>query len=340
MARIMTHAMARVFLAVAACGMRFGSGLAQTRDCPARPYPGTVVKNPPDLTASNGLLKVSLTLRSREMMELPLKVCYVYEAASTSVEAPTLRLDPGDRLELSLTDRLTYVRPHTPVPPSSSSPHDPCAGGTTATTSTNIDFHGLIIPPDCHQGEVSFTTIENTDQAFDYQFRIPRDNPPGMYWYHPHLHGSATLQLNGGASGILIISGMQKAKPEVAGLPERVIVVRQQFDEPDSWPPAEYRLSLNFQPASFPQTPSPVIRMKPGAREFWRVANATSQAFLALQVAFGNTAQQVNLVALDGAPVPKSRYLKNHRTASRQPSRVYRCRPSGRAGSSLYPYRI
>jgi FtsP/CotA-like multicopper oxidase with cupredoxin domain len=263
-----------------------------------------------DLTASDGVLKVALTLRSREMMELPLKVCYVYQAKSETAEAPTLRLDPGDLLELSLANRLTYVPPHKTVPSPSTAPHDPFSGGTTATTSTNIDFHGLNIPPDCHKGEVSATTIENGDAAFDYEIQIPKDNPPGMYWYHAHRQGSATLQLNGGASGMLIVNGMEKAKPEVAGLPERILVFRQQFDEPDSWPPDDYRFSLNFQTVFPAHQQWPVIEMKPNAREFWRVANATSQAFLALQVAFGNIAQRVKLIALDGVPVRKSLDLK------------------------------
>jgi len=288
--------------------MGLGGALAQTSGCPARPSSNSVVKNPPELTARNGVLKVNLTLRSREMLEQALKVCYVYEASSGPAEAPTLRLDPGDQIELALTDRFTYFRHHTQPPVPSPAPHDPCAGGTTATTSTNIDFHGLHIPPDCHQGEVSVTTIENTDPAFEYRFQIPKDHPPGMYWYHPFRQGSATLQLNGGASGVLIVSGMEKAKPEVAGLPERILIVRQQFDDddPEAWPPGEYRLSLNFQPAFYPHLPSPVIQMKPGVKEFWRVANATAQAFLALQVVFGKTAQPVRLVALDGVPVRKS----------------------------------
>ncbi len=174
-----------------------------------------------------------------------------------------------------------------------------------ALTSTNIDFDGLYIPPLCHAGEVTRTTIENTDPPFEYKFQIPKDHQPGMYWYHPLRLGSATLQLNGGASGVLIVGGMEKAKPEVGGLPERILVIRQQYedDDPDPWPPGEYDLNLNFQPATYPQLPSPVIQMKPGAKEFWRVGNATSTAFLALQVLFGETAQRVKLIALDGVPV-------------------------------------
>jgi FtsP/CotA-like multicopper oxidase with cupredoxin domain len=306
-------AMAWLVPALAAYGIiHCSSALAQPRDCPARPGPSSVVENPPDLIANDGLLKVSLTLRSQEMMEFPLKVCYVDETASTSVEAPTLRVNPGDELDLSLSNHLTYVPPRTPALPPSPAPHDPCSGGTITSTSTNIDFDGLGIPTKCHQGEVSTTTIENTDPPFDYRFRIPQNHPPGMYWYHPHLLGSATLQLNGGASGVLIVGGMEKLKPEISGLPERILVFRQQLeeDESDVWPPDDYRFSLNFQTISPAEMQWPVIRMKPGAKEFWRVANACAQGFLALQLVYGDTAQSVSLVALDGVPLPADLLLK------------------------------
>jgi FtsP/CotA-like multicopper oxidase with cupredoxin domain len=46
--------------------------------------------------------------------------------------------------------------------------------------------------------------------------------------------------------------------------------------------------------------------MQPGVKEFWRVANASSQAFVSLQVLFGKTPQQVEIIALDGIPVTTS----------------------------------
>jgi FtsP/CotA-like multicopper oxidase with cupredoxin domain len=177
-------------------------------------------------------------------------------------------------------------------------------------TSTNIHFHGLDLPPKCHQDEVLTTNIENTDAPFEYKFQIPLNDAPGMYWYHPHLHGFSTLQVNGGAAGVLIVGGMEKAKPEVAGLPERVLIVRQEFKDADSWLPGPNRLTLNFQPAIYPRRRSPIIQMKPGAKEFWRVANACSQAFLALQIVFGDAPQKVELIALDGVPVRKSVELR------------------------------
>jgi len=94
----------------------------------------------------------------------------------------------------------------------------------------------------------------------------------------------------------------------VGGLPERVFIIRQQFTNPNSWIAGPYQLTLNFQPAASPM-PSPVIQMQPGVSEFWRVANASSQAFLTLAVLFGETAQQVEIIALDGIPVT-SRYYQ------------------------------
>src|ERR1700691_745870 len=199
--------------------------------CPTRPPPGSVVNNPLDLYSTNGLLTAAFTLRSE--LSTYLEECYIYQSSAGAVEAPTLHLYPNDQLALSLINRLTYVPPRTPSQHSPttamadmpgmaqpSATHNPCTGGTMAATSTNIHFHGLNIPPVCHQDEIINTDIENTDPAFKYKIRVPNNDAPGMYWYHPHLHGETTLQVNGGAAGALIVDGMETVKPQVGGLPE------------------------------------------------------------------------------------------------------------------------
>jgi FtsP/CotA-like multicopper oxidase with cupredoxin domain len=309
-------------LALLICVACLGSALAHASTCPKRPGPGSVVNNPLDLYSAGGVLTVAFTLRSE--LASYLEECYVYQASSGAVEAPTLHLYPGDQLNLSLTNRLSYLPPAPPtkrsamtdmakMPDMAKKPatsqgaatHDPCDGGTMVATSTNIHFHGLNIPPVCHQDEIINTDIENTDPAFTYQLSVPANDAPGMYWYHPHLHGETTLQVNGGAAGALIVDGMQNVKPQVAGLPERVFVIRQQFTNPNSWVAGPYQLTLNFQPAASP-LPSPIIQMQPGVTEFWRVANASSQAFVNLAVSFGSTQQPLEIIALDGIPVTSS----------------------------------
>jgi FtsP/CotA-like multicopper oxidase with cupredoxin domain len=55
-----------------------------------------------------------------------------------------------------------------------------------------------------------------------------RARSPGLYWYHPHIHGFSKAEVLGGASGALIIEGIERVDPAVAGLPERVLVIRDQ----------------------------------------------------------------------------------------------------------------
>ena len=105
---------------------------------------------------------------------------------------------------------------------------DPCVSGAMTAKSTNLHFHGLTIPPVCHQDDVLKTSISPSDPPFEYRFRIPANEPPGLYWYHPHIHGFSKVQVLGGASGALIIEGIERANKEVAGLPERVLVIRDQ----------------------------------------------------------------------------------------------------------------
>ena len=308
------------------------TAVAQNSGCPTRQAAGSVVNNPLDLYSANGLLQADFTMHSQVASYL--EECFIYQSSGGEVEAPTFRLNPGDQLMLSLTNRLSYLpgppvdSAHLPVnhagmamPGKAAMPamanmmprttaNNPCTGGTMVATSTNIHFHGLNIPPVCHGDEIIYTTIENTDPAFQYSIQIPANDAPGMYWYHPHLHGFATLQVNGGATGIIIINGMEKVKPQVANLPERVFVVRQEFTNPNSWIAGPFQLTLNYVPAAYPNSSSPIVQMQPGVKEFWRVANTTSQAFLALQFLIGNAPQNMELIALDGIPVTTNTNVK------------------------------
>ena len=166
--------------------------------------------------------------------------------------------------------------------------------------STNIHFHGLNIAPVCHQDDVINTIIQSGDPAFQYNFQVPSNDSPGMYWYHPHVHGNTTTQVDGGAAGAIFIEGTIQG---TQGLTERVLVIRQQFKNPNSWLPGPNQLTVNFQPAVFPELPSPVINVHFGQKEFWRVVNASTQAFLTLQVQYVAVPQQLEVVALDGIPL-------------------------------------
>jgi FtsP/CotA-like multicopper oxidase with cupredoxin domain len=302
--------------------------------CP-RPAPGSPVPEPRDLRSSHGVLRVDLTIRSYPSATGSMRYCYLLADGSQS---PTLRLHPGDLLDLHLVNALSE-----PPAQAIAMPHamrmdidrgqrtaDPCTSGRMSATATNLHFHGLTVPAICHQDEVLRTSIQPSDAPFEYKFRIPRDEPPGLYWYHPHIHGFSSQQVMGGASGALIIEGLERAVPQIAGLPERVLVIRDQdLLNPDA-PPSPFEpvvpknlidrdgdaanngtgfgkpakdLSVNFVPVPYPDYPPAIVRLKPQARELWRVVNASAITYLNLAVLFGKSPQPLELVAIDGVPM-------------------------------------
>jgi FtsP/CotA-like multicopper oxidase with cupredoxin domain len=309
--------------------------------CP-RAAIGSLIPEPRDLRSQNGVLEVHLAFRNVKDAAGHLRYCY---AADDGSIAPTLRLHPGDTLILKLKNELSFA----PADTAGNSPHamhaqpsqtttssqqdssqDPCARRAMTAFATNLHFHGMTIPPVCHQDEVMKTAIQPSDPEFEYRIPIPANQPPGLYWYHPHIHGFSAGQLLGGASGAIIVEGIERADKEVAGLHERVLVIRDQdLMYPDAAPstadsivpkihidrdgdvqntgtgtgkPAK-DLSLNYVPVPYPDYPMATIKMKPGERQLWRVLNACSVTYLNLQILFDGKAQMLRTVALDGVPI-------------------------------------
>jgi len=295
------------------------TAVAQVGNCPSRPASGSTVVNPLDLYSSGGTLTLGLALNNGVDSSGYTHICFNYASPSGTIEAPTLRLNPGDNLNLTLTNQLSL-----PASPSAAAakhemkmikmaatPLDTsCNGGTITQNSTNLHFHGLNIPPVCHQDDVIDTLIQPTDPPFQYQIQIPSDEPPGLYWYHTHPHGFTTDQVNGGASGALIVSGIENVKPQVAGLTEQVLILRQQFLNPGSWLPGNYQLTLNFQTIVMPPNFNlPVIIADPGEKQFWRVLNSSTQGFFDLQLLYNGVAQSMELISVDAVPVSGDPYV-------------------------------
>ncbi|MBI3475340.1 MAG: multicopper oxidase domain-containing protein [Acidobacteria bacterium] len=295
----------RWWLAVFVGGLSFTQLWAQ---CPDRPAQGTVVQDPYTIQSSNGVLQATLSLGYSVDQAGFSHYCYQYQTPSGIVEAPTLRLKPGDQLQLSVANVIKN-NDASLMKMDHSSDGNKCGDGGAATiNSTNVHFHGMPIPPTCHQDDVINTLIQPGSPAFDFNIQIPKDNPPGLYWYHPHVHGFTEFQVNGGAAGALIVDGMEQVRPEVKGLTERVFVIRQQYLVP--WIPGPYDLTVNYQLTQFPEHLPPVVKMKPREKQFWRVANTTLQNFMPLQVTFHDRPQTLLLIALDGYPLKTPREVK------------------------------
>jgi FtsP/CotA-like multicopper oxidase with cupredoxin domain len=275
-----------------------GAARAEEEMCPPRPVPGSVIADPPQLSSRNGSLTVDFVMLNSVGPDGIMRYCYVYGDGTT--EAPTLLANPGDLVTIRLTNRLTATTDsHVMAGPAGP---DPCKGGSMSSASTNLHFHGLNIPPACHQDEVIKTSIQPNAPPFTYSFRIPANEPPGLYWYHPHPHGFTKTQVIGGAAGALIVGGVENLRPEAAGLPQRVLVIRQQMVSSGD---EDSILSVNFVP--FQKLLYGRILVTPGQSEMWRILNASSTQFLQLQLLNQGVPTTVQLIGLDGVPLDSAR---------------------------------
>jgi FtsP/CotA-like multicopper oxidase with cupredoxin domain len=108
---------------------------------------------------------------------------------------PLLRFREGDRVRLRLTNRLGEP--------------------------TNLHLHGLHVP----------TAVDDPEKVVDdgetlvYEFEL-LPGSAGTYWYHPHAHGRVAEQLFRGLAGPLIVDAGDGDLPELAGVHEEVLLLK------------------------------------------------------------------------------------------------------------------
>ena len=211
--------------------------------------------------------------------------------------APVIRASPGDVLKITYLNKL-------PSKSTESCAINPCMD------MTNLHFHGLSVSPDAPQDDV-LTMLAKPGQVLHYAVPIPRDHPPGLYWYHTHPHGESHRQVLDGMSGAIVIEGMERYVPEVGRLRERVLVARGRSIKHDRNAatlmgdveiPAKGCGGENEtveEVFTVNGVLRPRIEIAPGERQFWRVVNASADRYLDLQL----DGEPLEIVALDGMPL-------------------------------------
>lgn len=291
-------------LRYALCALLFAALMPQLASAQSagpcvRPGPGVAVSPAPDLYSSNGTLTVALNYATGVDDQGRTLFCFV---TPTGQESPTLHVNPGDTIVINLTN--TIPKPIGAPAEIVSSTGKVCGSAVMNAASVNMHFHGTNTTPTCHSDEVIHTLV-NAGQSFQYVLHIPSDEPPGLYWYHPHVHGISSPAVQGGSTGLIEVEGIANLQPAVAGLPQRFLAVRDQpvtAQAVKNKPVPSWDLSLNYVPVSYPKYTPAIIQMNPGSQEFWRVANTSADTIVDLQLKYDGKIQPVKIVALDGVP--------------------------------------
>jgi len=259
-----------------------------------------IVSDPPEARSPITLLAVSNRASGRG--------AFAFEGKE---QAPVIRAMPGESI------RITYRNAM------SAASAEKCATGPCMNM-TNLHFHGLHVSPNSPQDDV-LTMIAMPGQSLRYTVEIPRDQPPGLYWYHTHPHGESYKQVLDGMSGAIVIEGIETYVPEIRNMRERILVLRDRaFEENDPDVkllkqvveiPAKQCGSSTEQPERILTVNGavrPAIPIAAGERQFWRIVNASPDLYADLQI----DGEPWEIVALDGMPLAYHDPVQRTRLAS------------------------
>jgi suppressor of ftsI len=260
---------------------------------------GAALPEPPEVDPVHKVATVVLSTMIDPSTALP---AFVYQGKKGV--APTIRVNPGDTIVVDVTNDL------------------PAGGGMAGDM--NLHFHGLTVSPNAPSDDV-ITMLAMPGGSLHYVVKLPKNAEPGLYWYHPHVHGVTDYQVgSGGMSGAIVVNGLEKHLPALAAMKERLMIVR---DVAASAPAAislhhndgapMYMSMGDSMPVMHPNDEdtntnpcgpdpgltvtvngvvSPSIKIAAGESQFFRVVNSTAHKNLDLAV----DGASLELVAIDG----------------------------------------
>ena len=242
-------------------------GVTLLRSHDAYAKTGELLIQPSEIRSKNGVLDATLTA-APGMVQLG-DFSFSGFLYNGSYLPPVLRARTGDVMRISFKNRL---------------PADP----------SNLHFHGMSVSPKGNSDNVFVHVHPGGD--FKYEVSIPAHDRqgPGLFWYHPHAHGVVAKQILGGMSGGLVIDGSERLFPILQGLPERFLFIKHAEQEQ----PEREIISINGQI-------NPVVPIRPGEMQFWRIANIGATMFMKFRI----DAMPLYVVATDGHPLSRPRKM-------------------------------
>jgi FtsP/CotA-like multicopper oxidase with cupredoxin domain len=236
---------------------------------------------------------------------------YQFTASGTThpaqFPAPTLRVEPGDTMDLTLRDRLGGDEP---------------SGGPfpRGADLVNLHTHGVVDSPRA-DGDNVLRTME-PNGVYRTRVKFPSDAQPGWDWYHPHRHGFVADQVYGGLAGTLQIGDPLDPWPQYKGkFQERTLALTAGLIDVD--PQTGTRVpddpnpnnDLPEEASGGPPNPygggwqkfvngqyNPTITIRPGETQIWGFASMTRNVNFNLGItdANGQNPWSATILSYDG----------------------------------------
>lgn len=203
---------------------------------------------PVTLSSVHGVLEVTLTARQGTAhlttVASPVKNFFVFDyrlirgsasngkrSGENLYPAPTLRVNPGEKLVIHLRNALRGLTVRDFMDPSFTprGQHVPLYRRQLTSAPLNLHTHGLHVSPRGNSDNVLLDIPAGYGNTYTY--RIPRSMPDGLYWYHSHRHQVTSAQTYGGLAGMLEIGRPDGRLPAVTQhhLPVRTMALQYDY---------------------------------------------------------------------------------------------------------------
>ncbi|HEX2190282.1 MAG TPA: multicopper oxidase family protein, partial [Longimicrobiaceae bacterium] len=278
-------------------------------------------RNPPEIRSANGALGTTLEVRYTDPDSTSIAGCPVtLRTYNGQLVGPTLRVKPGDVMNLVLDNRLPRETPDEVA----AQVAQEAANAFIDTrphpfNTTNLHTHGLHVSPVGNSDNVLLAIPAQS--SLPYEIKLPADHTRGTYWYHAHAHGSTAVQVGSGMAGALIVEDDPATIPaalRAANEREKVFVIGTilydtagRVDDitaffPDDTTAAGRAVCVQGKPGCTWQNSMrrttvngqivPVIRMRPGEVQRWRLIDAAFRETLNLRL----DGHELHEIATDG----------------------------------------
>ena len=161
---------------------------------------------------------------------------------------------------------------------------------------TNLHFHGMTVSP-LEAGDNIFRETP-PHQVGVYNLKLPPDHSPGAYWYHSHFHGGSQRQVEAGIAGPILVDGMLDPFPELKGIKERVLALRN-FQKTATGKVASEIITSAASIRTVNGQEQPIIEIQPGEMQLWHLLNISANQYFRVRV----NGQPVQILSRDGNTV-------------------------------------
>ncbi len=182
--------------------------------------------------------------------------------------APTIRVRSGDHLRINLTNYLSMLGTNILG-------HD--------RDITNLHTHGLHVSPSGTSDNVMVMLMSG--DTFTYDYDLSNQGPSSINFYHPHIHGSVAEQYWGGLAGALDVADEISV---LSGFETHTLFLKDITLSGDG--PEPYTSTMDYMHGKEGNTVmvnglvNPVLPIRPGQVQRWRVINASNARFYKLSL--------------------------------------------------------